>query len=58
MIRCLCLGFLGLLAVQAVADEPFATAPPEKDGMTVLFNGENLDGWDGDSDGVIPVGDL
>ncbi|OYP35923.1 DUF1080 domain-containing protein [Rhodopirellula sp. MGV] len=32
----------------APADEPFTAAPAEQDGMTVLFDGETLEGWDGD----------
>lgn len=41
------------------ADEPSRTAPAEKDGMQILFNGRELSGWDGDprlwsvKDGVI-----
>lgn len=59
MIRHLLL--LALVAIPlrlSAADEP-ETAPPEPDGMQSLFNGENLDGWDGDprlwsvKDGVI-----
>ncbi len=45
-------------ATVALAEQPFATAPPEQD-MKQLFNGSDLEGWDGDSrlwsvrDGVI-----
>ncbi|KAA5540978.1 DUF1080 domain-containing protein [Roseiconus nitratireducens] len=59
MRRYLTLALFSLLAFPAVAEEPVQTAPPEQDGMEVLFNGENLDGWDGDPrlwsvrDGVI-----
>jgi len=53
-----------LLAALAVPCRLFAadapeTAPPEPDGMHVIFNGKDLDGWDGDprlwsvKDGVI-----
>lgn len=41
------------------ADAPAKNAPAEPDGMEVLFNGKNLEGWDGDErlwsirDGVI-----
>jgi hypothetical protein len=43
----------------AIAAESGQSAPAEPDGMKVIFNGENLDGWDGDPrlwsvrDGVI-----
>lgn len=43
----------------AVAEDSFTAAPPESDDMTVLFDGETLEGWDGDprlwsvADGVI-----
>jgi hypothetical protein len=48
-----------LVAVTCLADQPFTAAPPEQDGMKELFNGKDLDGWDGDPrlwevrDGVI-----
>ena len=47
MIRALIL--LNLLAIpcSAFADGD-ATAPPEPAGMKAIFNGKNLDGWDGD----------
>jgi hypothetical protein len=35
-------------AAVAAAAEPARTAPPEPDGMVAIFNGSNLDGWDGD----------
>lgn len=41
LLVCLC------LLRSAAADSP-ATAPPETAGMTVLFNGKDLTGWDGD----------
>lgn len=47
------------IAAPSLAESPATTAPPEQAGMSVLFNGENLDGWDGDPrlwevrDGVI-----
>ena len=59
MLRCFSLGVLCLLSSISLAEDAFQTAPPEKDGMTQLFNGKNLDGWDGDErlwsvrDGVI-----
>ena len=60
MIRPIALCALcALLATTALAKKPANTAPPEKEGMNALFNGENLDGWDGDErlwsvrDGVI-----
>lgn len=56
MVRCLSLFALSLFAVTVVAEEH--KAPPES-GMKSIFNGKNLDGWDGDprlwsvKDGVI-----
>ena len=47
------------LALPAFGKEPSHSAPPEPDNMKVLFNGKDLEGWDGDSrlwsvrDGVI-----
>ena len=47
------------LTVHAVAAETPPSAPPETEGMTRLFNGKDLSGWDGDpqlwsvKDGVI-----
>ena len=47
------------VAVVEVADKDGTMAPPETDDMQSLFNGEDLDGWEGDqrlweiSDGVI-----
>ena len=47
------------VATACFAAEPFTAAPPEQDGMTELFNGTDLEGWDGDPrlwevrDGVI-----
>lgn len=47
------------IAASARADEAATVAPPEPSGMRVLFNGKDLDGWDGDprlwsvKDGVI-----
>lgn len=55
--RLLIVTLLGSVSV-AVAETP-QTAPEEQPGMTVLFNGEDLTGWDGDPrlwsvrDGVI-----
>ncbi len=55
--------FLALTAASALAvasaAEPAVTVPPEPAGMTALFNGRDLSGWDGDlrlwsvRDGVI-----
>ena len=55
--------FFALTAASALAvasaAEPAVTVPPEPAGMTVLFNGRDLSGWDGDPrlwsvrDGVI-----
>lgn len=48
MIRVL-LSFVVLCATyQAFAGEDSRTAPPEPPQMKCIFNGENLDGWDGD----------
>ena len=47
------------LASQGNAESPAIAAPAEQDGMVLLFNGEDLSGWDGDprlwsvKDGVI-----
>lgn len=49
MLRSITLAALSLFyAASCVAEKPFATAPKEKPGMTVLFNGETLEGWNGD----------
>ncbi|MCO8121820.1 DUF1080 domain-containing protein [Stieleria sp. TO1_6] len=60
MPRLFALGTLCLiLTANCCADQPPTAAPPEQDGMTELFNGKDLDGWDGDprlwsvKDGVI-----
>lgn len=56
---CICLAAQAFLSAPGNAATPFETAPPEADGMTVLFNGTDLEGWDGDPrlwkvvDGVI-----
>lgn len=48
-----------LAACAVAADAPKPTAPPEPDGMVQLFNGKDLEGWDGDKrlwsikDGVV-----
>jgi len=53
-----CLAFL-LIAPTSDAADPPQTAPPEPPDMRILFNGKDLDGWDGDPrlwsvrDGVI-----
>jgi hypothetical protein len=58
MIRHLLLTVL-LVPVCALAADAPATAPPEAAGMKTLFNGKDLEGWDGDprlwsvKDGVI-----
>ena len=47
MIRILI--FFGLLAIPCyVFAEDDASAPPEPPAMKAIFNGKNLDGWDGD----------
>ena len=59
MLRPVLFGTLCLFVSTCLAESPAVTAPPEPDGMTQLFNGEDLTGWDGDSrlwsvrDGVI-----
>ena len=60
MYRAFLLSTLTLLvSTPTLAEAPFASAPKEKDGMTPLFNGKDLDGWSGDTrlwkvkDGVI-----
>jgi len=60
MMRQLLSVSLGLcLAAPLFAEEPSTTAPPESDDMQVLFDGETLEGWNGDPrlwsvrDGVI-----
>jgi len=48
MLRCfMLLIILGLSVGSAVAEDAL-TAPPEPEGMRKIFNGKNLDGWDGD----------
>lgn len=48
-----------LLSPNSLSASDKSAAPPEPDGMVQLFNGKNLDGWDGDTrlwsvrDGVI-----
>src|SRR5262245_54627131 len=43
------LSLLTCLALAAdKADAPKPTAPPEPPGMVSIFNGKNLEGWDGD----------
>lgn len=48
-----------LVPVCVLAEDAATTAPPEPEGMRVLFNGKDLSGWDGDprlwsvKDGVI-----
>ncbi len=44
----LSLSFLTLLSAITYADKPFAKAPAETGEYKTLFNGKNLDGWDGD----------
>jgi hypothetical protein len=59
MTRFLTLIALLAVGVNSVAAQESITAPPEPEGMTKLFNGEDLSGWDGDprlwsvKDGVI-----
>ncbi len=57
-MRCLALSFLVCISTIAVAADGPALAPPESN-MQSIFNGKDLDGWDGDTrlwsvrDGVI-----
>lgn len=44
----LALSFI-LVAVCRAADGPSPAAPPEPSGMVQLFNGKDLEGWDGDT---------
>ena len=59
MIRTLTMATLALLAGISVAEELSLKAPAESPELKAIFNGENLDGWDGDPsmwsvrDGVI-----
>ncbi len=59
MIRCLTLVVLISFASNALAAEGPQAAPAEPAGMTCIFNGQDLTGWDGDprlwsvKDGVI-----
>jgi hypothetical protein len=48
MIRCLSLVAFCLSALPVFASDGPQTAPPEPPQMRSIFNGENLDGWDGD----------
>ncbi|TVS15021.1 MAG: DUF1080 domain-containing protein [Planctomycetaceae bacterium] len=48
MIRVLMSFVLLCSAQQALASEEHQTAPPDPPQMKSIFNGENLDGWDGD----------
>ena len=48
MIRCFLSLALLLSAFHTLAAETPQTAPPEPPQMKSIFNGENLDGWDGD----------
>ena len=56
MVRCFSLLAVGLFTVSVCAEDQ---APPPESGMTSLFNGKDLTGWDGDprlwsvKDGVI-----
>lgn len=59
MVRALAFTFLCFTTLAAFAEKPAAMAPAESDTMTVLFNGADLEGWDGDlskwsvKDGII-----
>ncbi len=59
MLRCWTTIAIALLALPLHADDTPQTAPPETEGMTRIFNGQDLSGWDGDPrlwsvrDGVI-----
>ena len=48
MARCLTTLFLATFAVNAVADDNSRKAPPESSELRSLFNGRDLEGWDGD----------
>ncbi|QEF96585.1 hypothetical protein Mal15_06130 [Stieleria maiorica] len=48
MLRSFLFGTFCLVVSACVAESPAESAPPEPDGMSVLFDGENLEGWDGD----------
>ncbi len=51
MKQLIAIAFLGAVAMPAqLAAQPFNQLTPEeqKEGYTLLFNGKNLDGWDGD----------
>lgn len=58
MMRCLAVPYLLFVSTMALAADGPIAAPPESD-MQVIFNGKDLDGWDGDPrlwkvrDGVI-----
>ena len=50
MIRyLLLLALTSLLSLPTLPADDSKTAPPEKEGMKRIFNGKNLDGWDGDA---------
>jgi hypothetical protein len=48
MFRCLTLLGLASCAATAAATDAPQSAPPEPSGMTRMFNGKDLTGWDGD----------
>ncbi len=59
MLRCLTAAALMLIATTAVADHHAKSVPPETGEYKVIFNGQDLSGWNGDDrlwsvkDGVI-----
>lgn len=59
MIRSLLVASIAFVAIAAVAEELSLKAPAESTELKAIFNGKNLDGWDGDpsmwsvTDGVI-----
>ncbi len=59
MVRFLTLVAFAAMTSACLADDVAKAAPPEADNMTVIFNGKDLTGWDGDPslwsvrDGVI-----
>ncbi len=48
MVRCLALFASICIALNAATAHAQPEAPAEPDGMELIFNGDNLDGWDGD----------
>lgn len=48
MVRCLTILALTLVSWNLLAADDVQLAPDEPDGMKSIFNGKNLDGWNGD----------